>query len=70
MSHSHNHTDTNTDIDTDTDTDTDTATDSDTVVVRQDIHTRDSATESLGVEVVTLTTSLVREHILQQENAF
>ena len=60
MSHSHNHTDTNTDIDTDTDTDTDTA----TVVGRQGIHTRDSATESLGVDVVTLTTSLVREHIL------
>ena len=66
MSHSHNHTDTATDTDTDTDTDTgtDTATDTDTVVVRQDIHTRDSATESLGVEVVTLTTSIVREHIL------
>ena len=68
MSHSHNHTDTKTDKDKDTDTDTDTATD--TIVVKQDIHTRDSATESLGVEVVTLTTSLVREHILQQENTF
>ena len=62
MSHSHNHTDTDTDTDTHTDTDTDT--DTDTVVVIQDIHTRDSATESLGVEVVTLTTSIVREHIL------
>ena len=68
MSHSNNHTATATD--TDTDTDTDTATDTDTVVGRQGIHTRDSATESLGVEVVTLTTSLVREHILQQENTF
>ena len=62
MSHSHNHTDTKTDKDKDTDTATDT--DTDTVVVRQDIHTRDSATESLGVEVVTLTTSTVREHLV------
>ena len=55
---------------TDTDTDTDTVTDTATIIVKQDIHTRDSATESLGVEVVTLTTSTVREHILQQENTF